>query len=227
MSSYFPDPLAPETVNPTLLAKVTELHGTVRQWLEDSAVALKNQHVRANLPYADLMFAFGFATLGDHPSATRLMSDARKLLEGPKPPPGNHVTEGDPTSRWVVRDVILKAISYRIAEAMRGNPHTGPLSAEVQADLRVIDETARASPNNPYQRAEYVIGRFREQFRIPEPTERIDPYASWTKNLNNLKKALHELRDVREPDQLAEHIRRLSAEGVPGNTIAEVRFCLL
>jgi len=61
---------------------VKELHGIVRKWIEDSAAVQKNEHLLANLPYVDLMFAFGFATLGDHASANELVEDARKVTEG-------------------------------------------------------------------------------------------------------------------------------------------------
>src|SRR3954466_2125668 len=85
MSGFWLTPAAPGTVAPAHLDAVRELHAAARAWIERSATAQNNPHLLANLPYVDLMFAFGFATLGDHPTATRLTEDARKVLEVPIP----------------------------------------------------------------------------------------------------------------------------------------------
>ena len=83
----------PGTVALTHLDHVRLLHGAVRDWIERTAVAQNNEHIRANLPYVDLMFAFGFATLGDHATANALTEDARQVLEGPIPEGGTPQAE--------------------------------------------------------------------------------------------------------------------------------------
>src|SRR5262245_51297537 len=108
MSGSWLTPAAPGTVAPAHLDAVRILHSAVREWIERSATAQKNEHLLANLPYVDLMFAFGFATLGDHPTANKLVEDARKVLEGPIPPGGTPQAEQAVTAA-LVRNFMFKA----------------------------------------------------------------------------------------------------------------------
>src|SRR4051812_46076257 len=85
MSDFWLNPAAPGTIAPEHLDKVRALHGVVRGWIEAFARSQQNEHIYANLPYVDLMFAFGFATLGDHLTANKLVEEARKVMEGPIP----------------------------------------------------------------------------------------------------------------------------------------------
>src|SRR5262245_35230796 len=106
------------------LDKVRELHSTVRKWLDDSAHAQKNDHLRASLPYVDLMFAFGFATLGDSPTANKLTEDARRVLEVPIPEGGSPLAEQAVTAA-IVSNFMFKAFCYRVEQALAGKPHVG------------------------------------------------------------------------------------------------------
>src|SRR5438270_6361728 len=76
----FPRPAAPGTVPAARLDAVRELHAVCRRWAES---------VPVHLPYIDLTFAFGFATLGDADTSRRLLADARAVLERPVPALGN------------------------------------------------------------------------------------------------------------------------------------------
>jgi hypothetical protein len=228
MSGLFPDPVAPGSVEPALLAKVTELHAAVRQWLEDTATAQKNDHIRANLPYADLMFAFGFATLGDATSAEKLLGGAREVLNGPIPPQRNPKKDADPVVVRLVRDLLLKGFEYRISEALVGNPHAGPLSPEVQAGLEEIERVGNIPPvNNPHKLAGYIIYRFRNQYRSVEPEEGLAAYPIWLQHGDQFERSLAGLRTTREPTRLVERIRQLYREGVPGKSLKLTQFCVL
>jgi hypothetical protein len=227
MSDFWPTPVAPGTVAPAHLDRVCELHFAVRKWLDDSAVAQKNEHLRANFPYVDLMFAFGLATLGEHRLANKLVEDARKVMEGPVPEEGNPQAQQAITAA-VVRNFLFKALRYRIEQALAGKVLSGPLSAELLADREALATKAGSGPvNNPYKLAAFVIDNFRETSRIAEPSERVDPYASWTKHGDVMKKELAELHLVREPAVLAERIRKLYRDGVPGKPLKEVQFHVL
>src|SRR5262249_17277249 len=108
---------------------------------------------------------------------------------------------------------------YRVEQVMAGKPHSGQMAAELLAELDELTRKAREGPtNNPHMRAEYAIGRMRQQSRILEPQERLDPYSFWTKASDPLKKELTELHAVREPGKLADRIRRLYRGGVQGKT---------
>lgn len=209
------------------LDKVRELHNSVRDWIERSAVAQKNGDLRANFPYVDLMFAFGVATLGDHATAHTLTEDARKVLEVPVPE-GDSPREEQALTAAVVRNFLLRAFRYRIEQALRGEPHGGPLSAEVSAARDEIGKKGGSGPvNNPYKLATFVIERLREFSRIVEPTERVDQYAEWTNRGDALVRQLAELRTIRDPAALTERVRSLYRDGLQGPSLLEVQFRVL
>jgi hypothetical protein len=227
MSDCWSTPVAPGTLAPPHAERLRELHGAVRQWIEDSAVTQKNEHIRANRPYVDLMFAFGYAGLGDHPTANALVEDARQVLRGPIPVGGGPQAEQAVTAA-VVRNFLFAVFRYRVERVLAGKPFVGPLSEEVLAARDELMAKAGSGPvNNPYKLALYVIDRFREQSRIAEPAVRVDPYTDWTKHGDALKAALAELHLIHEPVALAERIRTLYQDGVAGRPLAEVRFDLL
>ena len=215
------------TVAPQHLEQVRTLHAAVRDWLERSAVAQHNDHIRANLPYADLMFAFGFASLGDHTTANALVEDARKLLEGPIPP-GGTPQDDQAVCGAVVRNFMFKVFRYRVELALNGQPFSGPLSEDVLAARANILQRGGSGPvNNPYKLAIYVIDRFREYSRIAEPQEKADPYADWSGHGDPMKRELAALSTVREPDKLTDRIRKLYKDGVTGRPLEEVQFYVL
>jgi hypothetical protein len=227
MSDYWSTPVAPGTIAPAHFEQLRDLHGTVREWINASAVAQKNEHIRANLPYVDLMFAFGFASLGDHPTANTLVEDARKVLEVPIPVGGDPQAEQAVTAA-VVRNFMFKVLRYRVEQALAGKSFTGPLSEGLLIEYAELQARGGSGPvNNPYKLALYVIDRFREYSRIAEPSVAVDPYVDRTKHGDALKRELAELHLISEPAALAARIRAIYQDGVAGKPLAEVRFYLL
>ncbi len=110
------------------------------------------------------MFAFGFARLGDETTATQLRDEATRQLDS--------IT----TNREFHR-LARTAFECRIAEALRGEPHTGTLDdrcPEVIAALLFDDFTTPV--NSPTGVLAYVLGRLVEPSSILEPTRRFEPY---------------------------------------------------
>ena len=211
----------------TVRDKATELHAAISKWLDDSIKQQKNEHLRANQPLIDLLFAFAVAKLGESTQSKKLLEDARKALEGPIPAGGNPQAEQAVTAA-VVRNFLFKAFKYRVEEVLAGKPHTGQMAPEVLDALEEIAKKGGTGPvNNPFKLAKYVVDRMREQSRIMEPQEKPDPYADWTKHGDPLKKELAELHTVRDPAKLADRIRKLHKEGVTGKPIKEVQFFVL
>jgi hypothetical protein len=207
--------------------KATELHAAVRKWVERSAKAQGDLLLR-NLPYVDLLFAFALAKLQEGTRAKALVEDARRELEKPVPAAWQDQKHFETVVAAVTQNFLFKAYKHRVDQVLAGKPGTGQLSAEVLADLEDICAKGKsAGTNNPYLRAEYVINRMREQSRVIEPQERLDPYAYWTKNQDALKKELAELPAVRDPARLADRVRRLYREGVAGKPTREVQFLVL
>lgn len=207
MSGFWLTPAAPGTVAPVHLDKVRELHGTVRDWIERSATAQRNEHLQANLPYVDLMFAFGFATLGDHPTANKLVVDARKVMEGPIPAVLNSQDQENARTA-IVSGFISTAFQYRTRQALKGERLAGPLGAEVRVALGKIRTIASTGWGNlEYKLALYDIDRFRVISSIVEPDERIDPYQGWTQQADELKRELGAVHDIHDPVRLAARLR--------------------
>ena len=207
--------------------KATELHQVVLKWTD---------HFKQNVPYVNLMFAFAFAKLNESTQARKLLEDAREVMEKPVTP-APEFSNLDETIHAIASNFLYREFRYRIERVMRGKPHTGQPSSELSEEL---DEIVRRSKiasfglkgpagqsNNPYWRAEYIIGRMREQSRILEPEPPLHPYEATTHSNDPLKQQLTELHRLRDPAQTAARIRQLYRTGVPGKSIADVHLDLL
>ncbi|MFO0824840.1 MAG: hypothetical protein U0792_17265 [Gemmataceae bacterium] len=199
--------------------KAMELHTAVRQW---------SKHVPQNLPYIDLYFAFALAKLQETTQAKKLLEDARKEMEKPIPASWQDQKHFESVVTSVTQNFLFKAFKYRVEQVLAGKPNVGQMSQELLAELEEIGNKGKSGgTNNPFLRAEYVIGRMREQSHIIEPQERLDPYAYWTKNQDALKKELADLPAIKEPARLADKIRKLYKDGVSGKTTKDVQFLVL
>ncbi len=198
--------------------KAMELHAAVRKWTE---------HIPVNLPYVDLLFAFALGKFGESTKAKKLIEDARKVMEVPIPVSRNP-QDDQKVIAAIVSNFLFKAFKYRVEQVLMAKPHAGQLSEDVLRELEDIHKRSGSEPvNNPYKLAHYVISRIREQSDILEPHEKLDPYSEWTKSADPLKKELADLHSTREPARLADQIRKIHKNGVPGRTIKEVQFFLL
>jgi len=207
--------------------KALELHAAVRKWLDSNADAQKSDLLRQNMPYIDLLFAFALGKLGEATPAKKLIEDARKVMEVPIPSAKSSQDDQKVISA-VVGGYLFKAFKYRVEQVLAGKPHTGQLSPELVAELEDIHKRSGTGPaNNPLKLAHYVIARMRDQSHILEPHEKLDPYSEWTKNTDPLKKELADLHAIKDPAKLADRIRKLHKEGVPGKTNKEVQFLVL
>jgi hypothetical protein len=194
--------------------KAADLHAAVRKWLDDSAATQKNEHLRANRPLVDLLFAFALARLGEETNAKKMVEDARKEMEGPIPAGGSPQAE-QAIIAAIVRNFLFKAFKFRVDQVLAGK-------------LEDIAKKGLAGPvNNPWKLAKYAVDRMRDQSRIMEPQEKPDPYADWTKHGDAMKKELAELHAIRDPNKLADRIRKLYKDGVPGKQLKEVQFYVL
>jgi hypothetical protein len=196
---------------------VSELHAACRSW---------TAHIPQNLPYVDLMFAFGFATMGERSRASTLLEAARKVMVVPIPTTWTDNREFEATVRAATTTFLFKAFKYRIEQALAGKRHIGPLSTEVAVELDAIVAKARdGGTSSPHLRAEYLIIRMREQSRIVEPTDRVDPYQFWGKY--SLDKALFDLQEIKEPTELVTRIRNLLVNGVGAEVTSAHRVQIL
>jgi len=198
--------------------KALDLHAAVRNWSR-----LHHQ----NLPYIDLLFAFALAKLQETTTAKKLVEDARKVMEVPVPTARSQ-QEDSRVIAAVVSNFLFRAFKSRVDQVLAGKPHSGPLATELVDELEDIHRrSGTGATNNPYKLAYYVISRMRDQSSILEPHEKLDPYSEWTKGQDPLKKDLAELHSFREPNRIAERVRKLLRESVSGRNAKEVQFAVL
>jgi hypothetical protein len=197
--------------------KALDLHAAVREW---------TKHIPQNLPYVDLFFAFALSKLGETTEAQKLVEQARKQMVIPISPERNQHDDVN-TSAAIISNFLFKAFQYRVDQALAGKPHTGQLSPELLEELEEIQRQSKSGPNNPHSLTHYVISRMRDQSRILEPHEKLDPYSEWTKGQDQLRKELADLPTLRDPNQLADRIRKLFRNGLPTRSLKDVQFHVL
>lgn len=135
--------------------------------------------------YADLMFAFAAARLGDERLARTLMEGAARHLDA----------TGDPAHQFLAR-----AFQYRIGEALAGQIHQGRFSNELTAQLHALNLLNR-----------YVADRLREQSRVLEPDFSPDPLHDWKRN-DGLSRELSDLSQATHSERVIERLRTLLDE---------------
>jgi hypothetical protein len=137
--------------------------------------------------YADLLFAFGLARLGDSAAATDLVGQAHAALVG-----------RDAVHQW-----LLEAFDYRLGSALAGQPHEGPLPEALHDRLVAMDRLSR-----------YVIDRLRQHSRVLEPASPLEVYHCWCGGMQRLRTQLDELRAVADPAEVPGKVRAL-LDGLP------------
>jgi hypothetical protein len=170
----------------------------VHSWIEDNYDPLDRK--TPTQAYADLLFAFGLARLGEGDDAKRLLQRARNTLNGENR----------------VHRFLLTAFEGRIHNVLDGKSHTGPLP---QALLDELEDMAQLD--------RYVIERVRHNSRILEPDRQIDPYRHWAARQSDLDKALVELAGLSDRQEIQTRLRDLMRRTSQGQTAAEERMKIL
>jgi hypothetical protein len=152
------------------------LHELARAWVASGGQA--NAWAQT-LSYVDLLFAFGFARLGASQDAIELMERSREVLSGLD---DAHL-------------FLFHAFRYRIREALEGRPHAGPLPHDQMDNLEALERLAR-----------YVVDRLRKHSRILEPDQRLNPYRHWGSRISNFEKALADLTDLMESQEVVQRV---------------------
>jgi hypothetical protein len=181
----------------------------VRQWMTDLAglaqewISMKGgvPSATAQTPaYADLLFAFGLAKLGENDAARDLLARAKALLN----------------SKDDAHVFLYSAFEHRVKQALEGKPHTGALPNDQLEYLEHMERLPR-----------YMIDRLRKYSRILEPDQRVDPFRHWTVRTGELAKALGELTDLTDRNELALRVEKLLREVPKGAKAADQRARIL
>lgn len=162
--------------------------------------------------YIDLLFAFGFARLGEHDACRQLLQRAKKALDG----------QGE------VASVLLQAYNYRVEQVLAGKPHAGPLPNEQLEYLEVLSARENNRPGENEGRIHrYAVDRLREHSRILEPHQEINPYRHWFARTSDLDKELSELTDVTNKQQIIDRVTKLLRDAPKGAKGNEARALVL
>jgi cellulose synthase operon protein C len=141
--------------------------------------------------YADLLFAYAFAKIGDERQCDHLLSPARAAL----------TKKGDP-----VHQCLADAMQYRVTRMLHGHPAEGTLPAPLVARINELN-----------QNQAMAVSKLRLHLHILEPHEKTDPYlASKTSGGIAIGSRLTALRHITDSRSLESEIRKvLDNNGTP------------
>lgn len=196
--------------------RAVQLHRVVRNWVQKSLThhrSLLEIDTVATVGYVDLLFAYAFAKLGEVTTAQALIDSAWRVLD--------QLTAGD--EKWQATHFLYSAFRFRVRQALAGKPLAGRLDDHLIAELSRFQHKAQGR----YAAYLYSIARLREQSRILDPQEKINPYHDEMKGSDELPQELAALPRLTDPLTLTRKIRELYQNGVKGRPLGEVRFEVL
>jgi len=146
-----------------------QLHEQAKTWCGECEGVLESSG-----HYLDLIFAFGFARIGQARRSRELLKSAEAIVAARKIDSSASEAGFDK-----VQDFLLRAYRYRIEQALHGRPHVGPLPVDWRNDL---DEQLKEGSVN-YERhfvgPRYAINRRCQESWILEPQELLDIYRDY------------------------------------------------
>jgi cellulose synthase operon protein C len=212
LERLFHNGLRPEQDLPSFLRfaghSTSQRFRAVRQWLLHLAELAQHWVAEGSEPplatlmkgYVDLIFSFGLARLGETDASRELLGRAEAVLANADD----------------VHQFLLGAYQYRITQALEGKPHAGPLPTEQLELLPHMDRLPH-----------YVVDRLREQSRILEPNQKIDPYRHWSGRMSDLERELAEWVDINDRKEVIARVQRVLGDLPPGPKNAEPRARIL
>lgn len=172
-----------------------DLANLAQDWLKDGGAGAPSATAQT-AAYVDLVFAFGLARLGESDAARELLARARGVL----------------STRDDAHAFLYTAFEYRVRQALDGKPHTGPLPNDQLEYLEHMERLLR-----------YVVDRLRKHSRVLEPDQRINPYRHWGARISEFEKALAELTDLTDRNEIAARVDKLLRETPKAGKGAEQR----
>jgi len=154
--------------------------------------------------YIDLVFAYGLARLGEANEARRLLAIAAERL-----------ASADEVHSW-----LYAAFEHRVQQALDGKPSVERLPEHLHAELAAIqnpdylqhvsDKKQRDDIMSAQRSLCLKIDRMRENSRILEPTEKIDPWRHSNGRFRDaLSMTLADLTDIQDRAVLLDQLNRL------------------
>lgn len=181
-----------------ILERTARIRESVRKWMTFDSPS----STVVNSAYADLMFAFGFASLHEINTSRELLAQATAILGEVRDAAGD---------RDAAHALLLEGFRFRIESAIAEQPHRGPLSAEWHDAFDQFREQVGKLKEGSDQRKQgpFIVERFREQSWIFEPEERFNPYRSQTRASHELNGEISAMAEMREPGPLSVKIKNM------------------
>lgn len=153
------------------------LRDLVAEWIYEPP-----SHTARTRAYADLVFAYGLARLGDVAEARRIVTWAQQKLG----------------SKDTVHGWAFQVYEHRINEAAKGQ-RPGHLPQETMALLEYMSRDER-----------YKVDRLRQRSRLIEPMERIDSFRNFHRRYpDDFSRELAQLSEIIARDELHTKLRAL------------------
>ena len=166
---------------------LVSLHTVVRRWIAEPVAGQQPQ----TGAYADMMFAFAMARLGESARADVILQEAAQKL-----------SNRDGIHKW-----LGDAFTTRIIQALQGASEGQRLDEALLVRLERMEKLDR-----------YKVDRLRQQSRILEPYERIDPYRRWHGRYSDeLSRQLAELFDENNREKLSARLGKLVQNSLASN----------
>jgi hypothetical protein len=165
------------------------LHELARNWI--AAEPPVNATARTGV-YVDLTFAFALASIGAGEESEESEERSRHALAELAGLDDAHV-------------MLQRLYGYRIAQARQGMPHAGTFPKEMLATLNAMDRLSI-----------YVVDRLRNLSHILHPDQRINPHRLRAAQVSPFEKALADLTDLTDRDELASRLDKLFSEAPEG-----------
>lgn len=150
--------------------------------------------------YVNFQLAHGFARIGQHERARRLVNEAREALA--------------PVATDPVHAYLIAAFSARVEQALGGLPPETALPDAIGTQLAALDRVAR-----------YKVDRLREASRILEPHERPDAIGAFSKRQHDARgPEFAALRGIPEASKRAKEINGLVATAAKADEAEKARL---
>lgn len=174
---------------------VFRLRDLALHWIDHCYSLADNPEVKSahafTRAYADLIFAYGLARLGETSGARRLQAASAEVL----------------SKRDDIHAFLLRAYTYRIQQVLEGKFHGGPLPEELQECLSQITHKKDSAGRVVHLDA-YKIDQLRLHSRILEPQERVDPLRHLLAR-SELSKDLLAIAELDDRQEMAQRLGKL------------------
>jgi cellulose synthase operon protein C len=171
--------------------RLNKLHELMLRWIDIPQVG-SSELTMVNRCYANLIFAFGLARLGETSAASNLMESSstklvehdRELAKRAKDPKNKSATDPD------AHTYLVELFHFRIEQALQAKPFSGSFPQPLIHKLEALRARGKS------RMSVYVIDRMMVESMILLPQDKFDPYRAFKEHKDPLYDRLKELSQL-------------------------------